>query len=454
MAIHNLDYWYDASMRRYLEQIVGAFSGFQYMTGSRNGAAPQLMTVPCTLAKTDRMVGHIMRNLSENTLLTVPMITVYQTGLTGRRDDVQYPGFVDTLQVTERAIDPSGRYTGEKGNSYSVQRLMPRPFLMTVQVDLWTSNLDQKHQLAEQILTIIYPTFDIQNSSNALDWTALTTISVEDISWTSRSIPVGTESDIDIMTITLNVPIWLSPPAKVKQQKIIQAIVTNIFEGGRGGADGRMMKKALLAQHVTTPHNHRLLVDGDVLTLLNGHGGETGEDGEPLSWKRLFEEYGLFVPGQSRIALNGTEDIEAEDLITGLITLDAAAPNKLRWQIDPETLPANTLPAVDAIIDPVRTAPGSGLPAPVEGIRYLLVGDVAPSLAWGQFSAREHDIIEYREGQWTVAFKSAEVAEPQFVLNRNKGRQLRWNGREWLLSIDGEYGPGFWKLMLAANPAS
>ncbi len=27
-------------------------------------------------------------------------------------------------------------------------------------------------------------------------------------------------------------------------------------------------------------------------------------------------------------------------------------------------------------------------------------------------------------------------------------RQLRWNGREWGMAIDGHYAPGYWRLSL------
>lgn len=451
MAIHNLDFWFDGQQRRFLEQIVAAFSGFQYQTGWRNGEEPKLMPVPVRMANTDRMVGHIMRNLSENTLLTCPMITINQTGLTGRRSDVQNPGFVDTLQVIERKIDENGRYTNDPGNRLTVQRIMPRPFEMAITVDIWTSNRMQKDQLLEQILPVIYPTFDVQNSTNGIDWTALTTIEVENITLTSRSIPVGTESEIDIASIELRLPIWLSPPAKVKQQKIINTIITNIFESGPVDAYGEPTRKQFMAQHVVTPGNHRLRVEGNVLRLLNSHGGDFMEDSETgYEWDDLIKEYGLFKPGVSRIALNNDAyEIENENLITGLIMPMEGDPNALQWQIDIDTLPSNTLRPVDALINAGRTGPGAGLPVPAEGIRYLLVeGGLSPSVAWGQFTAEENDIIEFRGGQWVIDFKARDIKVPHYVLNTTRSQQLRWSGTEWSLSIDGDYAPGFWKLML------
>ncbi|RYD62554.1 MAG: hypothetical protein EOP83_14315, partial [Verrucomicrobiaceae bacterium] len=231
--LNQLDWWYDRQMPRFLEQIVRAFSGFQYQSGQRvlpdgTVVAPQLKVVPCTMAMQDRMVGHILRNNSENTTMATPRITIAHTNLVGRRADLQHPGHVDTRQVTERDYDPlTGKYVvgaidSRPSRSYTVERLMPRPFEMTINVDIWTSNLDQKYQLAEQILTIVYPDFAIQNSDTALDWSALTLMELTDINWSSRSIPVGTESEIDVMTFTFRLPFWLTPPAKVMQQRIIE----------------------------------------------------------------------------------------------------------------------------------------------------------------------------------------------------------------------------------------
>lgn len=446
--ITGLDYWYDRQQLRFLEQIVRAFSGFQYMTGRRNGEEPQLKMVPCRMASTDRMMGQIARNLSENTLLSVPLITVWQTGLRGRREDVQNTGHVDTRQVVERAVDPgTGLYTGERGNRYTVQRLMPRPFSMTVQIDLWTSNYDQKYQIMEQMLTVCYPDFDIQNSDNALDWSALTMAKVDEITWTSRSLPISAE-EIEIATITLELPFWLSPPAMVKQQKVIEQIVTNIHSAG---AVDEMVGRAPDARVITSPGNHRIRVENGVLTLLGARGAVTEEDDTIHPWQPLLEKYGTVRPTESRIRLIAPgADIEGEDGVVGSIQYDQNNPNRMYWQIDPDTLPRNTLAPVNAVIDPLRTWPDNGLPTGENGQRYLVLADIAPSLAWGALTAARNDIIEMRNGVWTVAFDASWSDDPQHVLNLNRMTQLRWqpSEQEWELSVDGVYGPGHWRVML------
>ena len=79
----------------------------------------------------------------------------------------------------------------ERGNSYTVERIMPRPWDMNISVQVLTSNQDQMYQLQEQIMAIFVPQIEIQNSDNPLDWTALTIMKLEDVEFNSRTIPVG-----------------------------------------------------------------------------------------------------------------------------------------------------------------------------------------------------------------------------------------------------------------------
>jgi hypothetical protein len=59
----------------------------------------------------------------------------------------------------------------------------------------------------------------------------------DQITWSSRSIPIGTENPIDVLTMIFRFPIWISPPAQVTQQNIIQSIVTNIIQGSKADSD-------------------------------------------------------------------------------------------------------------------------------------------------------------------------------------------------------------------------
>lgn len=457
--IKGLDYWYDAQQRRFIEQVVRAFSGFKYKTGwseddDGNRVPPREVMVPCTMASHDRQVAHILRNNSENTILTVPRITVWQSNLEFRRQDLQDPNFVGTLQVSERAYDPqTGTYGSTRGQSYTVHRLMALPFKMEIQVDIWTSTLDQKHQLSEQILVAVAPDFAIQNSTNAVDWSALTTMTLTNIQWSSRTIPIGTENEIDVMSLTFELPMWLSPPAKVTQQNVIEQVVVNTYDAY---PNEDVADQDLMFQHITSPGNHQIEVRGNTITLLSAKGQPTRDDGTPFSWRDLIEKtYDKTVrPTISQVRLKHEQaqiDDWSYDLI-GSIQYDPTAPNRLIWMLDPDTLPANTLPPVEGITNPVRRWPGNGLPPAARGQRYLLTHDIGgPTEAWGTLRAHENDIIEFDTStrEWKVLFSPVR-GDPtaHYVLNLASSTQLRWTGEDWVLTIDGTYPAGYWRMTL------
>jgi hypothetical protein len=460
MALTRYDFFYDNQVERYLMQVVRAFSGFQYMTGDRGEGKPkQLRIVPCVPAKRNRQVAAIQRNMSENTLLSVPMISVDITNFEPDRERMQNPNHVSTVQVTERARDSiTGEYTEGRGNSVTIDRLMPRPYMLSVQVDIWTSNMQQKLMLLEQIDNVIFPGFDIQNSDNALDWSALTTAQFESQTFTSLSVPIGTENEIDVATINLKIPMWLSPPAKVTRQNIIQQVITNVNEGEKD-EHGVLIPTANLQRIVSTPGDHCLRVQRGVLTLLGPTGQEFTPAGEPYSWDALLAQYSAILrPGETQVRLRSTLSEDTTNDVVGVLFATNEG-NVVEWQPDIDTLPSNTLIGVNGVINPLHSIPGEGAMPPVqEGQRYLLIEDIAgfangdhgsaPQTVWDGIQARAGSIIQYQNGKWRVSFDSIDHQQIEYVTNRNTGRQLVWNVEEqsWVMALDAVYGPGYWRL--------
>ena len=122
--------------------------------------------------------------------------------------------------------------------------------------------------------------------------------------------------------------------------------------------------------------------------------------------------------------------------------------------LDTDTLPQNTLDPIDAIIDPLVSGPGAGLPLAATGTRYLILDDIGatnnsvPATSWGLVVARSNDIIEYTGTQWQVVFEAAGAESVQFVTNVTTGIQYRWTGSTWVKSYEGLYPGGEWSLVL------
>ena len=253
-----MQYWYSAQLRQYRLQFIRAFSGFYVQTG--NGGpnnTKELLQVPCRYGDPSRVAAAIVSGNSENKIPSVPFITCYISGLNMSASRRQDPQLVVPVQVNERKYDDEqGRYTSEVGNRYTVDRIMPVPYDLTMQVDFWTSNLDQKEQLLEQILVLYNPSIDVQTSTNPIDWTVLSYIEMQDnITWTSRTIPMGTDNPIDVASMVFKIPIWINPPAKVKKQTIIQEIITNIVQGSYDQSAQEWTEYEFLTRTITTPAN-------------------------------------------------------------------------------------------------------------------------------------------------------------------------------------------------------
>lgn len=443
-----IPYFYDGQIRRFLLQVVRAFSGFQYETGPRPDGTKQLKVVPCRMASQNKQVASIIKNNSENSLLSTPMITVFIKDMAIDRSRTQSPGHISTVHVHELAVDPvTGKYTSEPGAKYSVDRIMPHPMEMTLQVDIWTSNEMQKHMLFEQIVMAFNVGFDIQNSDNPLDWTAMTTMTLDNIAWSSRSMPIGTADEIDVMSFTFKLPIWISPPAKITQQRIIEQIVTNITAGtvdATNSEDTLVFKSdgQPIGRVIVTPGNYHIRIEGDEITLL----GDPNDP--PPSWKKLLYNYGTMVPAQSQLRLRA--DIEqADELdIVGTIQYHNTRPDVIYWQVDLDTVPSNTQPPVNGLINPLIHLPGVQLPAPSLGMRYLVLDDIGPCEAWGNLTACRNDVIQYGVMGWEVSFDASEVHTGEYMVNLKSGKQLRFMDGSWIVAIDGDYNPGFWRIYL------
>lgn len=270
-----MDHFYSGQLRNYRMQIIRAFSNFSVKYGDGT-----LRRVPCRYGDPTRIAENVIRGGSENKLLSCPFITVYVKDISMNNNRRQDPTLVDTVQVNERNYNTqTQRYGNDVGNRYTVQRYMPVPYDLSVQVDIWTNNLDAKEQLVEQILVLYNPSIDIQTSVNPLDWSFLTVLEMQDsITWTSRSIPQGTENPIDVMTLNFRVPIWINPPAKVKRQSLIQEIITNIINPTSNITAMEWTTEEFLARIWTTPGNSGIVVvqeDGLTKIKLANAGGVT-----------------------------------------------------------------------------------------------------------------------------------------------------------------------------------
>jgi len=457
-------FFYDQQIRRFLLQFIRAFSNFQVEYGKDRDGNTTLVTVPVKYGDATRMVSSIVRENSENKIIPTPMISCYVTGLEYNAERRQDPTFIDKKHIRMRKFDANtNEYTTQQGNAFTVERVMPVPYTLQLNVDVWTSNTNQKLQLLEQLLVLFNPALEIQSTDNYLDWTSLSYIELAQTQWSSRSVPVGVDEQIDIATLSFTVPIWLTAPAKVKKLGVINKIVASIYDDNGGIAEGVIDGQILLGERQKfTPMNFGIIVLGNTVQILDRNETSTNKvDYTPLndpptkvgtddvSWAALINQYGELQSGISQLRLEqGTAEI------VGTVAFHPSDPHKLLWTVESDTVPTNDLPAVTKIINPLRSAPDAGLATAAQGQRYLIlnaIGDASNTDgpdAWGSLVAGANDIVEYNGTDWQVAFDSSSDSGVHYMTNTNTGLQYKWTGTEWVKSYEGEYRAGDWSIVI------
>lgn len=272
-----MEYFFAAQIRQYRLQLIRAFSNFSVSMGVNDDGTPKLKRVPCRYGDSSRIAETILTGNSENRAPSAPFISVYVTNMALAPERRAAPSLVSTVNVNERAYDGE-RYLGNVGNRYTVKRYMPVPFTMTANVDMWTSSLNQKEELFEQTQVLFNGMVDIQTSNNPLDWTLFSTIEPTNITWSSRTIPMGTENAIDVFSVEYRIPIWINPPAQLTYQRAIEQIVANINTGAMDESTMEWTTSDLLERRIITPDQAGIrlsLIDDDVYEIsLRDAGGD------------------------------------------------------------------------------------------------------------------------------------------------------------------------------------
>ncbi len=488
-----MQHFYDGQIRRYLTQIVRLLSNFSY-----KDSQGELVRIPVLYGDMTRQVASIINDNSENKLPSAPRMAVYITGLELDQARLADSSYVSKLNIRERAYDEEGKeYLNTQGKNYTVERLMPTPYILNVNVDVWSTNTDQKLQILEQILMLFNPSLEIQTTDNYVDWTSLSVVNLTSTQFSSRTIPMGTETEIDVATLGFSTPIYISPPTKVKRLGVVTNIVTSIFDESQGTINLELSNPQLLAFadtskpeatgkakvaidkdgnvttefdtmtstksgtqifNSTTYHNYDLFVIGNTIKLIdNGVAGKR-------SWPEYLQAHGgdgIFQSGITEVRLRRA-DLDNE--IVGYLALTTLDDYTMTVNWDSDTLPTDTVitgPTGDSskinyIIDPLKTNP---INLKQIGTRILLIAESIgdPSNedgadAWKNadgtdFIAGANDIVEWNGSKWSIVFDSSSSADKTiYTTNLNTGVQYKWTGSEWLLAFEGEYPHGTWRL--------
>lgn len=459
-------FFYDEQIRRFLLQFARIFSNFNVEYGrNEEGTEHTLVRVPVRYGDSSRQVQTVIQNNSPNSMPSTPLMTFYITSLDYDRPRMQEPYHVSKMNVRQRFYDTdTDTYETTQGNAFTIERLMPVPYSLTLNLDIWTSNTNQKFQLLEQIIPLFNPALEIQSTDNFIDWTSLTVVELESSRWSSRTIPVGTEDPIDVATLTFKIPIWITSPAKVKKLGVVERIVASVFDAN-GDASVAITDNDLLlgTRQIFTPFNYQVLLINNKLQVLRSQQvvDESNSSLNPadspdsnLLWHAVVGDLGVLRDGISTIKLEQEDGTE----VIGTVAYDPTDDRFLLFSVDEDTVPTNTLYPINAVINPLLNGPGDGIPAAAVGQRYLLTESTGSNNGYAQawagitgqpLIAESNDIIEYDGSRWVVVFNSTNSdSNKQYVTNLTTELQYEWNGSSWVKSYQGLYPGGTWSLVL------
>jgi hypothetical protein len=249
-------------------------------------------------------------------------------------------------------------------------------------------------------------------------------------------------------------PIYISPPAKVKKLGVIRNIVANVF--GESG-DVLSLDDLIYAGNGNSIHtrnvggNFRILLlksnndqanDFDVSivspneVIINNKLEPPTKTGEPINWNTIVELYGGYISGISKIFFLQADGNE----MGGTFVINELDPSRLLVNL--EDRPSNTVifssayPAgrttIDAIVDPYKFNPKrpnketADQPI-VAGTRYLVLDDVNNSTNVGtQVDNPPFNPTFNYDGP--DAWKNINGSDPVIKANAI----IEWNGTAWI----------------------
>ena len=168
----------------------------------------------------------------------------------------------------------------------------------------------------------------------------------------------------------------------------------------------------------------------------------------------------LFQAGISQIRLL-RNDFTSD--IVGTVTINPLDPFSMSVNWDIDTLPTDTVingptgekTKIDYIVDPLKTNPTN---LKKVGLRLLLldngIGDGSNTDgadAWKNSNntdliASANDIVEWSGTAWSIVFDASASTTTTYTTNLNTGIQYKYQNNEWVLSYEGEYPHGTWRI--------
>ena len=162
-------FFYDQQIKKYILQFMAIFSNMHVQFGKKDDREPSLVPVHLTYGAKDRVVAHIRGDNTQNKPLRLPALSANMVNID-----------INTGRMKGQGVDRRFNYLPRGGlmpdDITTVQQRMPVPYDMTMELSIFTSNLDEHFQILEQIMILFNPQLDIQKTDDNFDWTRIASV--------------------------------------------------------------------------------------------------------------------------------------------------------------------------------------------------------------------------------------------------------------------------------------
>lgn len=208
-----MSYFYHQQFKKHIVQFMEIFRGTEVRTGITKDGIVKSIEVPVVYGSMDRVTASIAGNNTQNLPLRLPVMAAYMTNISMATD--RYKG-TDTIK-SSMYTPPGGVFPED---TRYITQLMPTPYRISMDLHVYSSNMDQQMQILEQTLILFNPQLQIQTSDALYDGGKITSVELTGIS-NAENYPISSNDRRTIMhTLSFDMIVYLSAPADIKDNRI------------------------------------------------------------------------------------------------------------------------------------------------------------------------------------------------------------------------------------------
>lgn len=433
-----LDYYYDGQFHRELTHLIRLFSGFTVQNGVDDEGKPRYREVPVRYADISKMAAYIINSGSENIINSAPIMTISVESLNVDRKSTRSNADDISVFATNKT-DDNGNYIHEIDKMYKVTRHNPVPYKFVFNLNIWTTQLQAKMELWEQICTLFAPSVQMQMSNNPLDWTSIENVELVDTTFSTRGVPQGNDTDLDIAVFKFETTIWFSLPARVEKPKLINQINTNMTTYIPEKDMNFDFEDPIV--DVFTPKNLGIGTEEQTdnifeITLISQSGSPKTDTGGIYSWKKYFQYLDPDYEDKE-ITIRFQTAIEETNPLKGIVTSIGSGDdsNKLTVEIDPLQYSTNfnIIKLVSKISELNNAIP-----------EQYYVNNSKCSIQYKDTSIEPNMLFK-------ITNTGADLIDPEtvsnYIYNRDDTHYYKYNKRlGWSRSVKPKYTAGYWRI--------